>query len=85
MEARIDVDLHVQPRYCKACPIPFTLRDKVEVELKHLQKEGIIEAVQTADWASLLSKRMAWCVITGTTSDSESCLPTRRIPSSQGR
>ncbi len=52
MEAKIDVDPQVQPRFCKARPVPFALRDKVEVELERLQKEGIIEAVQTADWAA---------------------------------
>ena len=52
MEARIDVDPMAQPRFCKARPVPFALRDKVEAELERLQRAGIIEPVQSAEWAA---------------------------------
>ena len=52
MEARIDVDPQAQPRFCKARPVPFALKHKVEAELDRLQKEGIVEAVQSAEWAA---------------------------------
>ena len=52
MEARIDVDPQAQPRFCKARPVPFALRDKVEAELERLQRAGIIEPVQSAEWAA---------------------------------
>ena len=52
MEARIDVNPQAQPRFCKARPVPFALKHKVEAELDRLQKEGIVEAVQSAEWAA---------------------------------
>ena len=39
------------PKFCKARPVPYALRGKVETELERLTKEGIIEPVQFADWA----------------------------------
>ncbi len=41
-----------QPRFCHARPVPYALREKVEVELKRLQEEGILEPVKVADWVS---------------------------------
>ena len=52
VEAQIDVDPQAQPRFCKARPVPLALKDKVEAELDRLQKEGIIEPVQSAEWAA---------------------------------
>ena len=52
MEARIDVNPQAQPRFCKARPVPFALKHKVEAELDRLHKEGIVEAVQSAEWAA---------------------------------
>ena len=33
-EAKIHVDPNVQPRFHRARPIPYSIRDKVEAELK---------------------------------------------------
>jgi len=52
MEGRIDVDPQAQPCFCKARPVPFALRDKVEAELERLQRAGVIEPVQSAEWAA---------------------------------
>jgi len=52
MEARIDVDPQAQPCFCKTRPVPFALRDKVEAELEMLQRAGIIEHVQSAEWSA---------------------------------
>ena len=52
MEARIDVNPQAQPRFCKARPVPFALKHKVEAELDRLQKEGIVEAVQSTEWVA---------------------------------
>ena len=38
--------------FCKACPVPYALREKVENELNRLQKENIIEHVQFSEWAA---------------------------------
>ena len=51
-EAKIHVDPNVQPRFHRARPIPYSIRDKVEAELKRLQDEGTIEAVEHSDWAT---------------------------------
>ena len=52
IKGMINVDPQAQPRFCKARPVPFALRDKVEAKLKMLQRAGIIEPVQSAEWAA---------------------------------
>ena len=51
-EAKIYVDPEAKPRFCKARPLPYAIRQMVEKELERLEKEGIIEPVQYADWAA---------------------------------
>ena len=51
-EAKIYVDPEAKPRFCKARPLPYAIRQMVEKELERLEKEGIIELVQYADWAA---------------------------------
>ena len=51
-EAKICVDREAQPKFCKARPIPYAMRSKVEEELAQLQRQGIITPVQFADWAA---------------------------------
>ena len=51
-EAQLYVDPQAKPRYCKARPIPYSMRTIVEQELDRLVSDGIIEPVQFADWAS---------------------------------
>ena len=42
-----------QPKFCKARPVPYAIKPKVEeVELKHLEREGIIHKVKFSDWAT---------------------------------
>ena len=36
---------------CKLCTVPYTLKDNVELELDILECVGIIEPVQSTDWA----------------------------------
>lgn len=43
--AKIYVDPEAKPRYFKARPLPYALKEKVETELTRLQNEGIIEPV----------------------------------------
>ena len=52
MEARIDITPQAQPHFCKARPVSFALKHKVEAELDRLLEEGIVEAVQSAEWAA---------------------------------
>jgi len=51
-KASIQVGLQVKPKFCKACLVPYAMKEKVEVALEQLQKEGIIEEVQYAEWAA---------------------------------
>ena len=50
--ARIHVDPEVKPRFCCPRPVPYALRNKVEVELERLEREVVIEPVQFSDWAA---------------------------------
>ena len=50
-EAKIIVEPGTQPRFCKACPVPYALQGQVNEELECLEREGIITPVQFADWA----------------------------------
>ena len=50
-EAKIIVDPEAQPRFYKARSVPYSMRGKVEDELKRLQQKGIIEPIQFAEWA----------------------------------
>ena len=38
--------------FCKARPVPYALKEKVETELKRLEDEGIISKVERSEWAS---------------------------------
>lgn len=50
--AKIYVDPEAKPRYFKARPLPYALKEKVETELTRLQNEGIIEPVSFSEWAA---------------------------------
>ena len=48
-EAKLSVDPEAQPCFHKARPVPYAMKGKVEEEL---DREGIIEPVQFADWTA---------------------------------
>ncbi|XP_062620753.1 uncharacterized protein K02A2.6-like [Saccostrea cucullata] len=52
MKAKIYVDQAAQPRYYKARPVPYAIKEKVEQELDRLHKSGIIEPVKFSEWAA---------------------------------
>ena len=52
VEAVIHVPPHAQPRFYKARPIPYAMKDKVEDELQRLQAAGVISPVEFSDWAA---------------------------------
>ena len=49
---KIEVDASVPPKYCKARPVPYAMRDKVVKEIERLISEGICEPVSHSRWAS---------------------------------
>ena len=50
--AKLAVDTNAQPCFCNFRSIPFSLRNRVEQELDHLEKAGVIETIQFSDWAA---------------------------------
>ena len=49
MEATIHVPPNVQPRFYKARPLPYAMKEKVERELDRLQEAGVITPVEFSD------------------------------------
>ena len=41
-----------RPKFHKARPVPFALKQSIERELDHLEGEGIIEKVTHSQWAA---------------------------------
>ncbi len=50
--ADIKIKEDVNPKFCKARPVPYSMREAVETELNRLEKEGIIKKVEKSDWAT---------------------------------
>ena len=48
----LNIDQTVPPKFHKARPLPYTLRNKVEEELDRLVTVGTISPVSTSKWAS---------------------------------
>ena len=47
--AKLHIDPQVTPKFHKARPVPYALRSKIELELKWLEENGIIERVEFAE------------------------------------
>lgn len=56
--AKIHVDEEAKPKYFKARPVPFALRDKISVELERLEANGTIGKVQYSEWAAPIVPRL---------------------------
>lgn len=52
IKARLKVESDVQPKFHKARPVPYSVRPKVEAELKRLEDQGILSKVNWTDWAT---------------------------------
>ena len=52
LKVSIDVDTSVKPVYCKARPIPYAMRNKVEDGLTNLEQQGVITPISHSDWAA---------------------------------
>lgn len=49
--ANLMIDKNAQPCFCNFRSIPFSVRSRVEQELEHLEKNGVIEPIQFLHWA----------------------------------
>ena len=52
VKAKIHVDDGARPIYCKARPVPYLLKDQIDLELNRLFKEGTLEPVDFSEWAA---------------------------------
>lgn len=52
VSAKIILKEGSKPKFFKARPVPFALRDRVVEELQRMQREGIIRPVKTSQWAA---------------------------------
>ena len=50
--AKLHLKEGAQPRYHRATPVPFAIRDKVAKKLDRLESMGILERVETSAWAA---------------------------------
>lgn len=50
--ANIYVDSDAAMKYCKARPVAYAVKEKIETELNRLVAEGTIEPVEFAEWAA---------------------------------
>ena len=51
-KADIKLQDGAKPIFCKARPVPYALRQKVEEDLDRLEKLGVVKKVERSDWAS---------------------------------
>ena len=52
VQATLTLKENAQPKFCKARPVPYALKERVEKELERLENEGIIQKVDHSDWAT---------------------------------
>ncbi|XP_063391013.1 uncharacterized protein LOC134676552 [Cydia fagiglandana] len=53
-KATLRVKEGAAPVYCRARPLPYALRDRVDHELDEMLRSGVIEPVDTSEWATPL-------------------------------
>jgi hypothetical protein len=51
-KAKLPLKEGYQPKFCKARPVPYTLKPRVDAELKRLESEGILEKVTFSEWGN---------------------------------
>ena len=51
-DAHIQIEEGAKPVFCKARPLPFAEKVRIEAELQKLESQGIIEKVVHSDWAA---------------------------------
>ncbi|GFV09424.1 uncharacterized protein K02A2.6 [Trichonephila clavipes] len=51
-EAKLKLRHGVKPIFCRVRTVPFALKGRIENEIDRLEKEGIIEKVDSSEWAT---------------------------------
>jgi len=51
-KVKLIVDPQIPPKFYKSRSLPYAMRDKVEEKLKVLQAAGIIELIESSEWAA---------------------------------
>lgn len=51
-EAKFVMKENAVPRFCKARPVPYAIKEKIEEELNKLVQEGLLQPVELAEWAA---------------------------------
>ncbi|CAI6374057.1 unnamed protein product [Macrosiphum euphorbiae] len=52
IQARLTINQSVKPIFCKARPVPFALKTKVEEEIENLVNQGVLKKVNSSNWAT---------------------------------
>ncbi|XP_024893887.1 uncharacterized protein LOC112468774 [Temnothorax curvispinosus] len=52
LQAKLTLKKDAKPVFCKSRPVPFRLRPLIEKELQRLESEGVLEKVDTSEWAT---------------------------------
>ena len=52
LQAKLHVRPDAHPQFCKARPIPFSIKDAIELELDRLESSGVITKVTHSEWAA---------------------------------
>ena len=53
-KAKLKVRENAQPKFCKARPVPFALKERIEEQLVRLESSGILEKIDHSEWAALI-------------------------------
>ena len=52
IEAKLSVKSDAVPKFCRARPVPYALKEAIEKDLERLDAMGVIEKVNYSEWAS---------------------------------
>ena len=51
-KAKLFIDSHTHPIFCKARPVPYRIRPQVDSQIDKLLSQNILEPVPFSDWAA---------------------------------
>ena len=51
-KAKLNVKENPVPKFMKARPVPYALKESVSKEIERLEEEGILQPISFSDWAS---------------------------------